>query len=196
MVTLESKTTDERGRPIATVETTEDVLASGTVLQLDERVVVDDRLASNLVLDVTLLTADGQAVQPDGDIEICFTPNDGVDTDEACLGTEDDEGEWVCVDCVRTQNERFCGTTDHLSFYALLDISSGGQKGECSSANSSDGFMTGVGWGDAVLILSVTGAVVCAGLILIVIVSVLPGVHGKEYDRIRSTRSSRRDASI
>lgn len=177
------------------METTEDVLAAGTVLQVDETVVIDDALASNLVLDITLLTADGEEVQPDGDIEVCFTPNDGVDTDEACLGTEDADGEWVCVDCVRTKNERFCGSTDHLSFYALLDISSGSQKGECTSDGSSKGFMTGVGWGDAVLIVAVAAAIVCLALVVVVVLSFLPWVHGKEYERIHSARATQRGMS-
>lgn len=150
----------------------------------------EEGFASRLVLDVTLRSANGVAIQPDGDIEICFVPDDGVDTDEACLGTEDENGEWVCVDCVRTKNDRLCGTTDHLSFYALLDISSGGQKGECTSG-SSDGFITGAGWGDAVLLVSVTAGVLCVGIFLVFLVSLFPQVHGEEYSRIRTARSSR-----
>lgn len=190
VVFVDSTGTDERGRPIATVETTEDVLAAGSVLEVEETIVNDSAFASSLVLDVTLRSARGEAIQPDGEIEICFTPNDGVDTDEACLGTEAEDGEWVCVDCVRTKNDRLCGSTDHLSFYALLDISAGGQKGECTSQSSS-GFITGVGWGDAVLLVSVTAAVLCVGIIIIVIITLFPKIHGKEYARIRTARTSR-----
>jgi len=166
-------------------------LSPGSVLQVDEfEVENDDIFASSLVLDITLLDPNGEPVQPEGELEVCFTADEDIDTDEACLGTEDDDGQWVCVDCVRTKNDRYCGTTDHLSLYALLDVGGSGQNDACVSGDSSDGYITGIGWGDAVLVVSVTLFVVCICFVVLVVLVKVPKIHGKEYARIANARSS------
>ena len=140
------------------------------------------------IIDVTIYDANGIAVQPQNDIEICFH---GTETDDPCLGVLNElNNEWECEDaCLEEDNDgMYCGNTPHLSRFTLL-LDPGGISGnERCGSDSWDG-ITPTSWGDVILIVSVCLLVFCFGIIVIVVVTLVPSLHGAEHVRISTLRN-------
>ena len=160
------------------------------VTVLDEP--VDDNVITEIV-DVTIFDGQRRPTQPSGPVTICFSVPDGVDESDTCLGTVEARGEdWQCQDCVEERDDGLvCGSTDHLSLFALIEIS--GTDGEandrCNPTSGEGAYITGVGWGDAVLTIGAILIVCCLALVALGILIAMPSLHGKEFTRVRNTRT-------
>lgn len=165
--------------------------------------VINDRTDDNVlteVVDVTIFDGQGLPMQPSGPVTICFSVPEGVDESDTCLGTIDGPGEdWKCQDCVEERDDGLvCGSTDHLSLFALIEISgtAGEANDRCHPVSGNGAYITGVGWGDAVLTVSVILVVVCCALAVLLVLIAVPKVHGDEFLRVRTTRSRIHNSSI
>lgn len=147
------------------------------------------------VVDLVLLDASGQVVQPDGDVTVCLEVDDPERAeDEGCLSFFDEEAnEWVCEDpCLEISGDTVCGDSSHLTNFAiLLDGGDGGGNG-CDS-DDDGAYIFDEGWKDAILLLSVTGA--CFVLVVLILLAfvLVPGldrIHGREYMRVNSVREA------
>ena len=90
-----------------------------------------NQLAS-AVLDITLIDSQGSFIsQLNAPLIICLPKPLNVKKGESvCLSYYNEKkGEWLCEDeCITSQNDLFCGETDHLTNFALL--LSGGKPDE------------------------------------------------------------------
>merc|ERR1712137_1461216 len=83
----------------------------------------------NTILDINLYDEFGNSIHElPGNLEICFVDN--TDEDDACLGYYDvTNREWICEDeCLKRENNSYCGETDHLTNFALLLGGTGGNR--------------------------------------------------------------------
>lgn len=189
---------DETGRPAGSVTLPASSVEAGETLLIGPaspdatEAAADLEVASDIV-NVVLEDIFGISVQPNGDIEVCLTVSDVDEAkDNGCLSFYDeDRDRWVCEDpCLEFDGDTACGTTDHLTNFAVLLT---GGNGDCS--DDDDGYIFDAGWKDGVLVGSVFLVVVGVAILVLIIALLFPGfmarLHGKEYTRIRSLRSGR-----
>lgn len=90
---------------------------------------------SSIVLDITVLDAEGNSVTSfDEPFEICFS-SDEHGSGDVCLGFFNSEGEWECEDyCLEDSDDGLCGKSRHLTNFALLLDSEAGSSSRCGSS--------------------------------------------------------------
>ena len=185
---------DENGNIVSIITANQDVIGYQNTLKVE--LISDESSQDGTVIDISLIDPSGSFVQPQGDVELCFNPKDGNEDDQ-CLGFLNEEtNEWECEDeCLKQDdNGLLCGDTSHFSkFSLLLDVAGSGNSG-CSG--SSWNGITNYEWLDVLIIVIVILIVVCFSLIIIVIASLFPRFHGKEYVRIKTLRANTSTASV
>ena len=177
---------------------TPDVIGDGNVLQVDlVDIYYGDSPLGIPIIDVTIVDENGVSLQPQGDIEICIDSN-GVDSDNPCLGFFNElNNEWECEDtCLEEDNKGlYCGITSHLSRFTLL-LDPGGTTGNERCGSDSWNGITPTPWGDAIVIASACILVFCIGIIVIILITLKPRIHGSEYIRISTLRKRESRMSI
>jgi len=149
-----------------------------------------DDLRSSVV-NIKLVDANGNSVQPESSISICLD-SQSSNQDDLCLGSfNEDTGEWQCDDnCLEEDSDgQFCGDVDHLTNFALL--LSGGNGGGSGCGSSVNGYILGSAFNDFMLILATTATCCCISLCVIVLLSVGKGKRkllGLEGTRVRQLR--------
>mmetsp|Transcript_855 Transcript_855/g.3125 ORF Transcript_855/g.3125 Transcript_855/m.3125 type:complete len:983 (-) Transcript_855:50-2998(-) len=91
------------------------------------------------IFDITIFDRNGDVVRSFGrDLEICIATPALDQADDICLGFFDEgKQEFVCEDpCVEEEDDQLCGTTDHLTSFALL---LGGGEGGTTTCDGDDG---------------------------------------------------------
>lgn len=135
------------------------------------------------VIDLTLTDANGDPLQFDGEIELCFGLLDSnADITRACLGYLDEEqGEWVCQDESLEGGEsgEYCGGTSHFTNFALLLGATCGPEG-CSSGAKGDTVIQWLSMGFA-----------CGGVLVVALGAVAAEAHMR-YRRRKLRRTLRR----
>lgn len=95
---------------------------------------IDSLILGSTIVDITIFDFDGNSITklPDT-LTICL--KEEKTNDEICLGYFNIErGEWECEDkCLSRKNGQYCGTTDHLTSFALL--LQGKKGGECDNSD-------------------------------------------------------------
>jgi len=150
------------------------------------------------IIDVTLIDANGQEVQPRGSVEICLDVSD-LDRaeDSGCLGFfNPNSGKWVCEDvCLDIDDDgRACGSSDHFTNFAIL-LSGGNGSGGGPCGSSANTYIFDEGWKDGLLIGGVTVAAGLVCCIVVVVFAFVPGVnriHGAEWRRMHTVRAAQR----
>jgi len=88
------------------------------------------------VLDITITDPFGILITslPD-ELEICITTGNRDPDDYECLGFfNEQERRWECEDrCLEERRQFLCGTTDHLTSFALL-LGGNNNENECGSS--------------------------------------------------------------
>jgi len=103
--------------------------------------------------------------------------------------------------CLTHVNGRLCGSTPHLTSFAVL-LSGGGNNGRYTGDQCADIYMTGSLKYDAAIILPIVGVILVVGALLILASFTNPGrraIAGKEGMRVilaRKGRSSVRAAEF
>ena len=75
------------------------------------------------VVDINLFDENGNAIQPNGDVIICFPPIGDSNLDRYCLAHLDEElNTWICDNnnIVVTDGE-LCSSVDHFTKFAIID---------------------------------------------------------------------------
>jgi len=110
------------------------------------------------IINVELVNNNGDVIQPNGKVEICFT----VDNKEngACLSFYDEvKKKWICEDpCLRYSDGRACGKTNHFTNFAVILSGSGSSSG-CGDTN--EDWILASGWQDAILLASTISCSLC-----------------------------------
>ena len=131
-----------------------------------------------------------------GNVDVCLKADDTND-DNLCLGFLDETvnpPEWICEDhCLQKNNDGlYCGKTDHFTNFALL-LSGGSSGNGCGS--SGDDWITNSWYGDFMLILGCSLAIIMIAVIFIILSSFVTPcrrfIYGKEGARILKTRRNR-----
>jgi len=92
----------------------------------------------NSIIDIKITDSFGnQVTQLSSSIEICISNTDNAD--DGCLSFfNTDTGQWECEDeCLKKEGDEYCGTTDHLTSFALL-LSGGANGGGGDPCDSDD----------------------------------------------------------
>ena len=91
---------------------------SGVTQVLPEALAV----ASSAV-DVNLFNENGNAIQPDGEVIICFPPIADSNLDRYCLAHLDEElNTWICDNNdIQQADGQLCSSVDHFTVFALID---------------------------------------------------------------------------
>jgi len=179
---------DGNGNIVSIITANQNVIGSQNTLKVE--LVSDESSQSGTVIDVSLIDPTGASVQPQGNVELCFSPKDGNEEDQ-CLGFLNEEtNEWECEDeCLEKDDHGLlCGDTSHFSKFSLLLDVSGSGNSDCSG--SSWNGITNYQWLDILIIVIVILVVICFSFIIIIIASLFPRFHGKEYVRIKTLRSN------
>ena len=100
---------------------------------------IDSNLIGNTILDITIFDLEGNSISrlPDS-LKICIK-QEKRNYDNICLSFFNTETEkWECEDkCLSREGNQYCGTTDHLTSFALLlqgDDNNNG--GNCNSSEN------------------------------------------------------------
>ena len=78
---------------------------------------------ASAAIDINLYDENGNAIQPNGTVVICFPPVEGSDLDRYCLAYLDEElNTWVCDNSnVEETDGEICSSTVHFTIFALID---------------------------------------------------------------------------
>jgi len=140
----------------------------------------------NTILDINLYDEFGNSIHelPDP-LEICIAEE--ADEDDACLGYYDvTNREWICEDeCLKRENDSYCGETDHLTNFAvLLGGSGGGRSGGDPCESYSPNYL--FAW------LSLAAVALACCCIIVGILAVEMKMRKKQYNHHRSFRNMSR----
>ena len=136
------------------------------IIEIVSPPVFDETIRSD-VISIELKSSIGQSTQLD-EIEICIRSDGNEEKEDLCLGFLNENKnppEWECQDeCLKdstTQNygyqeSLFCGTSDHLTNFALL--LGGSNSNPCGE--SSQDYITGSYSGDLILVMCTIGAAI------------------------------------
>eukprot|EP01095_Lingulamoeba_sp_RSL-Kostka_P001483 TRINITY_DN1205_c1_g1_i8.p1 TRINITY_DN1205_c1_g1~~TRINITY_DN1205_c1_g1_i8.p1 ORF type:complete len:360 (+),score=137.03 TRINITY_DN1205_c1_g1_i8:1404-2483(+) len=107
-----------------------------TVGTVDLSTIPTDDVGST-VIDITLIDGNGFIqTSLDTDIELCLSTNENEEIEDLCLGYLDESinpPEWTCEDqCLEKDGDFVCGTSDHLTSFAVL-LDSGSGSGGCGN---------------------------------------------------------------
>ena len=162
----------------------------------DESFVIDVSFVTNIpqsqltvplgstILDITITNSFGITVtELDEPVEICLTADD-VDTDDSCLSFfNTDTGQWECEDpCLKQEGNQYCGSTDHLTSFALL-LDGGGNGNNGNDPCDSDSTDYTLAW---ISLGLVAGAICC---IILAIIALELRFRKKEYTQRRSFKT-------
>ena len=119
---------------------------------------IDSMTIGRTIIDITIFDSNGNSISdlPDS-LDICIAQE--KTNDELCLSFFNTKNEeWECQDkCLSRNNGQYCGTTDHLTSFALLLQGGGNSGGVC---NSSDDYV--IAWiSMALLILAIIIVIIC-----------------------------------
>ena len=96
---------------------------------------VESNTIGNTIVDITILDFDGNSLSElSGPIKICLAQE--KTNEDICLSFYNTKTEeWECQDkCLSRENNQYCGTTDHLTSFALLLQGGGNNGGKCDSS--------------------------------------------------------------
>lgn len=196
--------TDNNGNPAGTVLVPANAIQPGEVLLVgpaseEAEIAAEDLDVASEIVQVTLTDIFGDTAQPGDEIEICLEVSDADRAkDDGCLSFfDEDRGVWVCEDpCLELDGSLACGTTDHFTNFAVL-FGEGGGSSRCGS--SSEDYILNAAWQDGLLVGGVFTAAVLVCVVVIFIGLLFPRavgrLHGKEYSRIRSLRTTNRSSA-
>jgi len=104
-------------------EENEQVMLGALTVSLDSatRRVNGNRVIGSVVSDITLSSPSGLITRLVEPMKICLLADEDQSS-ERCLGYFDEEAmKWKCEDrCLSEEDGSYCGTTDHLTSFALL----------------------------------------------------------------------------
>ena len=139
------------------------------------------------VVSVTITNSQGvnQTQFPDN-IEICIRPPNATKGKNICLGYLEETTNpprWRCQDnCLQQKNRTgdalLCGSTDHLTNFALL--LGGGKNGGGPCESGSVAYITGSSKGDLILSLCMVGAAILCVVCIVAITSIHPKLRGSK----------------
>ena len=98
---------------------------------------IESNSIGNTIVDITILDLDGNSISElNGPIKICLTQE--KTNEDICLSFFNTKTkEWECQDkCLSRENNQYCGTTDHLTSFALLLQGGGNKGGKCDSSEN------------------------------------------------------------
>lgn len=183
--------TDKFGNIIALID--RDSLGTGNIVNINVAENIpssNDFQLNSQSIEIYLLDAFGNKVQPNGSVEICIPPSSESD-EEKCLGFYNEfKSKWECESCIHEEENGFlCGKTDHFTQFAiLLDLGGSGVDSLCGPDGNA--YITGSFLGDSLLIASFAAAMCCIILLCILIGTRIPRIHGMEHARIQYIRTS------
>ena len=96
---------------------------------------IESNTIGNTIVDITILDFDGNSISElNGPIKICLAQE--KTNENICLSFYNTKTEeWECQDkCLSRENNQYCGTTDHLTSFALLLQGGGNNGGKCDSS--------------------------------------------------------------
>lgn len=100
---------------------------------------IPDLVHGSAILDLNINDANGNSITKlSSSIRICLTEKiSPVEKDKACLGYFDTKSnQWKCEDqCLDQEGDSYCGTTDHLTSFALL-FNGNGNNDPCASGEN------------------------------------------------------------
>jgi len=150
------------------------------IIQIVNPPVFDETIRSD-VISIELKSSIGQSTQLDDEIEICIRSDGNEEKDDLCLGFLNENKnppEWECQDeCLEdstsqdygNQESLFCGTSDHLTNFALL--LGGSNSNPCG--DSSQDYITGSYSGDLILVMCTIGAAIVFVCIIVGLGSII-----------------------
>ena len=133
--------------------------------------------AVSTIVDVSLINAAGNSVQPNSTVQICLQTNKQENKKDLCLGSyQEATGEWKCDDpCLKSnKNGLLCGDVDHFTNFAIL-LNGNGGDGDCDHSES---YITGSYDGDLILVIVLLLSCCC----LVILVAFFSSF--KPFDRI------------
>ena len=86
--------------------------------------ILPDALAiASSAIDINLFDESGNAIQPNGNVVICFPPIEDSNLDRYCLAHLDEQlNTWVCDnENIENINGKLCSTTNHFTIFAIID---------------------------------------------------------------------------
>ena len=96
---------------------------------------IESNTIGNTIVDITILDFGGNSISElSGPIKICLAQE--KTNEDICLSFYNTKTEeWECQDkCLSRENNQYCGTTDHLTSFALLLQGGGNNGGKCDSS--------------------------------------------------------------
>ena len=111
------------------------------------------------VVDLSLFDVNGNTIQPNSTVRICFEVNKNEKDGNLCLGSYNEvKSKWECDDkCLKRNNEDLlCGDVDHFTNFAVL--LTGDNGADCSDNHP---YITGSSEGDLILILVLLASCCC-----------------------------------
>ena len=132
------------------------------------------------------LVQSGSTVQPIAPVEICL---EVTSREEACLSFfNENTQEWECEDpCLQYEGNLACGTTTHFTNFAILLSGGSGSGAQCG--DSENDWILNSGWQDGILISSLCACCFCGVILVMIIGTIFPKLHGEEHKRIDIIRN-------
>lgn len=128
------------------------------------RMVNGGQRIGSAVTDITLMSlSQGAITKLNEPLVICLETDEksAVSKKDMCLGYyNEDKSEWECEDrCVKEKDNTFCGSTGHLTSFALL-LGGGGNQRKCDNQMDETIMWTSVGFAAGALVIVALSVVI------------------------------------
>lgn len=134
------------------------VITNGTASAQNEELL-------STVVDLSLFDSNGNPIQPNSTVRICFEVNKNEKEENLCLASyKEDQSKWECDDkCLKRNNDDLlCGDVDHFTNFAVLLTGDNGDD----ACGDNYLYITGSSEGDLILILVLLASCCCFVILL------------------------------